>query len=44
LTADGALRIKGEDPAGTGETVYFDVAVKDGKIVLRCEEEGIFLQ
>jgi hypothetical protein len=44
LTADGALRIKGEDPAGTGETVYFDVAVKDGKIVLQCEEEGIFLQ
>ncbi len=44
LTADGVLRIKGEDPSDTGEAVYFDVAVKDGELVLQCEEEGVFLE
>jgi hypothetical protein len=44
LTADGGLRIKGEDPSDTNEVVYFDIAVKDGELVLQCEDEEIFFE
>jgi hypothetical protein len=44
LTADGGLRIKGEDPSDTNEVVYFDIAVKDGELVLQCEDEENFFE
>ena len=37
----GTLQIKGEDLNEAGRTVWFDVALKDGHIVLQCEEEGM---
>ena len=39
---DGVLRIKGDSSGSDEKVVFFDVTVKDGHIVLQCEEEGIF--
>jgi hypothetical protein len=44
LTADGALRIKGEDPLDTGEAVYFDIALEYGKLVLQCEDKEMLFE
>ena len=42
VAENGKLRIKGEHNNYSTKVVYFDIAVKDGKLLLQCEEEGIF--
>lgn len=41
VTSGNKLRIRGESHGDTGETVYFDVAVREGRIVLACEDEEL---
>lgn len=41
LAENGSLRIKGESVNESEEDVFFDIAVKDGRIVLQCEEEEL---
>lgn len=36
------LVIRGDRTGTDSETVYFDIAVRDGHIYLQCKEEGIF--
>ncbi len=42
ITDDNLLRIKGEGSGESKEVVYFDITVKEGKILLECEKEGIY--
>ena len=41
LAEDGILRIKGESVDESKEVVFFDIAVKDGRIVLQCADEEL---
>jgi hypothetical protein len=41
LDGNGSLRIKGESVNESEEDVFFEIAVKDGRIVLRSEEEEL---
>jgi hypothetical protein len=41
LDGNGSLRIRGESVNESEEDVFFEIAVKDGRIVLRCEEEEL---
>ena len=43
VAEDGRLRIKGEHNVDSTKVVYFDITLKDGDILLHCDEEGIFL-
>lgn len=39
---NGALRLKGENPQATPQTVYLDLSFVDGHIRLFCEDETVF--
>ena len=41
LDGNGRLRIRGESVNESEEDVFFEIAVKDGRIVLQCEEEEL---
>ena len=41
---NGKLRICGDKFGDGKELVYFDIAVKDGHILLQCEEEGMYFE
>lgn len=44
IAENGKLRIKGEHNIDPTKVVYFDVSLKDGHILLQCEEVGIFFK
>jgi len=44
IAESGQLRIRAEHTLDPTDIVYFDIAVKDGRILLQCEDEGIFLK
>lgn len=44
VAESGQLRIRAEHTVDSTKVVYFDIAVKDGRILLQCDEEGIFLK
>jgi len=43
LAENGQLRIRAERNIDSNDVVYFDITLKDGDILLHCDEEGIFL-
>jgi hypothetical protein len=44
LDRDGKLRIKGESLDESEETVFFDMVVKEERIVLQCADEELLFQ
>ena len=42
VSPDQKLKIRGEDTNDPERTVWFDMGVKDGHIVLQCEEEDLY--